>query len=237
MRFIFVISFILTFCCSREIDVSSFEDEFSKDDSFDPLKGYNRVMTNINDKLYKNLFIPIFKGYDFMVPYEGKKAISNVFDNIFFPIRLVNNLLQGKFNYAREETLRFIANTIVGFGGISDVATNVYKLKKHDEDFGQTLGHYGISSGFPIVLPLIGESNLRDAFGLAGDYLLNPLSYLNVWYAKKSEFMNYAAKGWHSINDNSFDPTLYNKLTKDAIDLYPFIKNAYEQRRNLLIKE
>ncbi|AII14289.1 lipid asymmetry ABC transporter MlaABCDEF, lipoprotein MlaA [Campylobacter iguaniorum] len=224
---------------ANETDISSFDDEFSDKPIFDPLSGYNRVMTDVNDFMYRNMFTPVFKGYDYIMPDEGQTAISNFFDNILFPIRFINNLLQFKFANAGEETLRFIANTVVGFGGISDVATNVYGLKKHDEDFGQTLGYWGVGSGFPVVIPILGQSNLRDIAGLGGDYFINPLSYSNDVWARDSKFfdLNLAIKTEQMINENSLDPEKYQKATSGAVDLYTFIKNAYEQRRNALIKE
>lgn len=238
---IFIVILIFFMSCLAN-DIDSFEDEYSQSSSssFDPLSGYNRVMTKFNHTLYQNLFVPTFKGYDCIMPDPAQDAISNFFDNLIYPIRLVNNLLQFKFAAAGEETLRFIANTIIGFGGISDVATNVYGLKRHDEDFGQTLGHWGIGSGFPIVLPILGQTNLRDLVGMGGDFFINPLTYTNEVFTDdghKYFHLNLAVKSWQLINDGSKDPELYNKLTSGAIDLYTFIKDGYEQRRNALIQE
>lgn len=238
---IFIVILIFFMSCLAN-DIDSFEDEYSQSSSssFDPLSGYNRVMTKFNHTLYQNLFVPTFKGYDCIMPDPAQDAISNFFDNLIYPIRLVNNLLQFKFAAAGEETLRFIANTIIGFGGISDVATNVYGLKRHDEDFGQTLGYWGIGSGFPIVLPVLGQTNLRDLVGMGGDFFINPLTYTNEVFTDdghKYFHLNLAVKSWQLINDGSKDPELYNKLTSGAIDLYTFIKDGYEQRRNALIQE
>lgn len=236
---IFIVILIFFMSCLAN-DIDSFEDEYSQSSSFDPLSGYNRIMTKFNHTLYQNLFVPTFKGYDYIMPDPAQDAISNFFDNLIYPIRLVNNLLQFKFAAAGEETLRFIANTIIGFGGISDVATNVYGLKRHDEDFGQTLGHWGIGSGFPIVLPILGQTNLRDLVGMGGDFFINPLTYTNEVFTDdghKYFHLNLAVKSWQLINDGSKDPELYNKLTSGAIDLYTFIKDGYEQRRNALIQE
>ncbi|RUT49946.1 MlaA family lipoprotein [Campylobacter fetus] len=237
MRFLMAVLLFFHISWANDIQMDSFEDEFKSPSSIDPLSGYNRAMTNFNDMIYKNIFIPTFKGYDFIIPNEAQMAISNFFDNIRYPLRFVNNILQFKFKNAGEETLRFIANTIVGFGGISDAATNVYGLAKHDEDFGQTLGYWGVGSGFPVVLPIFGQSNLRDMFGLVGDYYASPITYMNVWWAKDSKFINFAAFTFQKVNEGSKDPELYDRIIKDAIDLYPFIKNTYEQRRDALIKE
>ncbi|ARR02770.1 lipid asymmetry ABC transporter MlaABCDEF, lipoprotein MlaA [Campylobacter vicugnae] len=238
MARIFLASFIFLISCFAD-DIDSFEDEYATS-SFDPLSGYNRVMTEFNHVVYQNILIPTFKGYDYIMPDPAQDAIGNFFDNLMFPIRLVNNLLQFKFAAAGEETLRFIANTIIGFGGISDAATNVYGLKKHNEDFGQTLGYWGIGSGFPIVLPILGQTNLRDLVGMGGDFFINPLTYTNEVFTddgNKYFHLNLAAKSWQIINDGSMDPELYNKLTSGAIDLYSFMKDGYEQRRNAQIQE
>ncbi|TWO15126.1 VacJ family lipoprotein [Campylobacter lanienae] len=236
---IFVVSFVFIIS-SFASDIDSFEDEYAPQDSFDPLSGYNRVMTEFNHIIYQNLLIPTFKGYDYVMPDPAKDAVSNFFDNLMFPIRFINNILQLKFTNAGEESLRFIANTIVGFGGISDVATNIYGLKKRDEDLGQTLGYWGVGSGFPIVLPILGQSNLRDLIGMSGDFFINPLSYTNEIFtddANKYFHLNLIPKSWNVINEGSKDPELYNRLTSGAIDLYLFLKDGYEQRRNAQIQE
>ena len=111
MARIFLASFIFLISCFAD-DIDSFEDEYATS-SFDPLSGYNRVMTEFNHVVYQNILIPTFKGYDYIMPDPAQDAISNFFDNIIYPIRLVNNLLQFKFAAAGEETLRFIANTII----------------------------------------------------------------------------------------------------------------------------
>ena len=236
---IFVASFVFIIS-SFASDIDSFEDEYAPQDSFDPLSGYNRVMTEFNHIIYHNLLIPILKGYDYVMPDPAQDAIGNFFDNLMFPIRFINNILQLKFANAGEEGLRFIANTVVGFGGISDVATNVYGLKRRDEDLGQTLGYWGVGSGFPIVLPILGQSNLRDLIGMGGDYFINPLSYINEAYIEdtnKDFYINIIYKSWNAINKGSKDPELYNRLTSGAIDLYLFLKDGYEQRRNAQIQE
>lgn len=236
MRFLIAFLLIFTLNSGAKDDFESeFESEYKTND-FDPLSGYNRLMTGFNDFVYRNVFSPVFTGYDYVMPNEGQKAISNFFDNLMFPLRFINNILQFKFKNAGEEMLRFIANSIVGFAGISDVATNVYHLERHDEDFGQTLGYWGFGSGFPIVLPLLGQSNLRDVFGFGGDYFANPLTYSDRWWARDG-YVELSIKGGRILNDESRDPKKYENLTKDAIDLYPFLKNAYEQHRNALIKE
>lgn len=237
MRIAFLSVIFALFVLANDIDLNEFESEYKQEQIFDPLSGYNRFMTKVNDSLYKGIFIPILKGYDYVMPDEGQRAIENFFTNLMYPIRLTNNLLQFKFKNAGDETLRFIANTIIGFGGISDVATTYYQIPKHDEDFGQTLGHWGVGSGFPVVLPLFGQKNLRDIVGMVGDYFVNPLTYADHWWAKDHSYISSGVKVFQGLNQLSIEPELYIKLTKDAVDLYPFIRDVYEQQRANLIKE
>ncbi|MDO5045363.1 MlaA family lipoprotein [Campylobacter sp.] len=227
----FIISLMLAFTVVFASEVDEFDDEFKdKSEVFDPLSGYNRVMTNVNDFLYVNIFNPAIRGYNYVVPQPVREMGGNFFDNLMFPIRFVNNLLQFKFKEAGEETLRFVVNTIIGFGGLTDGA-KYYDLQRHDEDFGQTLGYWGVGSGFHIVLPILGPSNLRDMFGLAGDYFTNPITYV------EPQSTSAGIKVYHRANSMSLDPDAYERLKKDAVDLYPFLRDAYEQRRNYLIKE
>ncbi|WP_169779310.1 MlaA family lipoprotein, partial [Campylobacter curvus] len=180
MRILLAIFFstLLAFANPSTNEAGEFDVEFdAKANTFDPLSGYNRVMTNVNDFIYSNMLTPAAKGYAYVVPEPARTAISNFFDNLMFPIRFVNNVLQFKFQNAGEETLRFLANTIIGFGGLTDGA-KYYGLKEHDEDLGQTLGYWGVGSGFHIVWPILGPSNLRDTAGMVGDYFANPISYV-----------------------------------------------------------
>ncbi|MBE3021980.1 VacJ family lipoprotein [Campylobacter sp. RM13119] len=233
MRFILAIFFsaALLFANTNQSETDEFDVEFgTQTTTFDPLSGYNRVMTSFNDFVYVNMLTPAARGYAYVVPKTTRTVISNFFDNLMFPIRFVNNLLQFKFKNAGEETLRFLANTIIGFGGLTDGA-KYYGLEKHDEDFGQTLGTWGIASGFHVVLPLLGPSNLRDMVGMAGDYFANPISYI------EDDWTAFGIKTFAYFNEFSHDPLAYENLKKDAVELYPFLRDAYEQRREHLIKE
>ncbi len=212
-------------------ELAEFEAELASGDVADPFSGYNRAMTQFNDYIYRYLMTPVFDGYSRVVPSDGQKAIGNFFENLVFPVRFVNSLLQFKFSAAGDELLRFVANTIVGFGGISDVATTVYNIPKHKEDFGQTLGFWGVGSGVHIVLPVLGQSNLRDIFGLGADWFLKPMSYSD------SGWIQWGAGSVMVINEGASDPYLYERLTAGAVDLYGLLKSSYEQHRNKMIRE
>ena len=206
---------------------------------FDPLEGYNRFMTDVNDHFYEYLLRPTAQGYAYLVPEGARKGLSNAFENLFFPIRFVNNLLQFKWLNAFEESERFVLNSTMGILGFRDVAAEELHIYAHDEDFGQTLGAYGVGSGFHIVLPSIGPSNARDLVGLAGDYWLNPLTYIE---ARDANMVDNTAESlgvtaFYMINRTSLHVNEYDSLKKDAIELYPFLRDIYESRRNKLISE
>ncbi|QKF81615.1 VacJ family lipoprotein [Halarcobacter ebronensis] len=219
---------------------ASFDEEYSnnlKDDSFE---GYNRAMTSFNDYFYINVLNPVAKGYKEVIPEPGRIAIANFFDNLMFPIRFLNNILQFKFQNALEETGRFVVNSTIGIGGLLDRASE-NGLKEHKEDFGQTLGYYGFGSGAHIVLPILGPSNVRDIVGLAADMYINPVTDLgkhDIDYKIPDEGWETIAIGtFQTINKTSLNIGQYENLKKDAIDLYPFLRDIYEQNREKAIKE
>lgn len=214
-------------------DFESFE-EFSPDTDqtvFDPLSGYNRIMTRVNDRLYYWALKPMARGYKAVVAEPARESIGNFFRNLGFPIRAVNNLLQLKFKRTGTETLRFFLNTTVGVAGLRDPATTLMELPAYSEDFGQTLGHYGLGGGFHIVLPLMGPSNVRDACGRAADWFLDPVSYIEDFEAKA------AVNAVDVVNGTSLRIGQYEAITKDSLDLYILLRDAYESNRNKNIKE
>ena len=225
---------------------TGFDDEFEKefaepagDELFDPLSGYNRIMTGFNDTFYVKLLFPVARGYSTVVPEGARQGVSRFFNNLRFPIRFVNNLLQLKFAYAAEELARFGINSTIGILGFYDPAKEEFGLQTRDEDFGQTLGFYGTGGGFHIVLPILGPSNLRDSVGLAADWYADPTGY---WENRRYNLMeNYvqalAVKSFDTVNEASFDGEAYESLKKDAIELYPFLRDVYRQNREKQIEE
>ena len=216
---------------NKEFD---FDDEFldqARVKVFDPLIGYNRFMTKVNDKLYFYAVRPLATLYGGIVPEPGRVAIYRFFKNLLFPVRLVNNLLQLKFEEAGIEIDRFIVNTTIGVLGFGDPAKSLLNLDAREEDFGQTLGHYGIGSGFYFVLPLLGPTNLRDMIGKVPDYFLIPIKYLDndeiIAAIYAGDYTNYL----------SLHIGEYESIKKDAIDYYTFIRDAYEQNRRTKIEE
>jgi len=224
-------------------ETEDFEDEFTNDESdsiMDPLSGYNRIMTSFNDKALIYVVEPISEGYASITPEPIRKSVSNFVHNIQFPIRFANNLLQGKFQNSSDELERFIINTIAGVGGLFDPAKTYKNIPAHNEDFGQTLGHYGVGAGFHVVLPFLGPSNVRDIVGLTADAYTSPLQYqknLKKYKIPDDYPQSIAIYAAQMINKNSLHLGAYESLKKDAIDLYPFLRDVYEQKRSSDIKE
>jgi phospholipid-binding lipoprotein MlaA len=167
---------------TAQSDTDEFDEEFETEfeakettSIIDPLSGYNRFMTSFNDKVIIYALNPVSEAYAYVLPQPFRLGISNFIHNINFPIRLVNNLLQLKFQNSSDELERFIVNSTVGLAGLMDPAKNYMNIPAHNEDFGQTLGHYGIGSGFHIVLPFFGPSNVRDVVGITLDAYASPL--------------------------------------------------------------
>jgi len=212
-----------------------------KEEIFDPLSGYNRLMTTFNDKVFMNVLNPVSKGYAYITPQTVRVGINNFFENIMFPVRFTNNLLQLKFQNSSEELGRFLINTLWGLGGFMDPATNELKMKTYKEDFGQTLGFYGVGEGFPIVVPFLGPSNLRDITGLAADSYVSVLSTAgdsNLKYKIPNNLgQEIGIKTFDVINSTSLKLGQYESLKKDALDLYPFLRDIYSQARKKQIEE
>lgn len=217
-----------------EEDVFELEAEFEAAEEgpvFDPLSGYNRVMTQVNDKFYFWLLKPVARGYRAVVPEGARLAVGRFFRNLLMPVRFANNLLQLKPKRAGTELARFALNSTVGVAGLGDPAANCFGLKAFPEDFGQTLGHYGVGGGFHIVLPLLGPSNLRDLAGRFPDLYLDPVNYVEGFDAE------LAVRATDRVNHTSLHIGEYESLKKDAVDLYTFLRDGYEQRRAKQIEE
>lgn len=240
--YILIFSFVLFngYCYADEGMDESFLEEFEQEsvESYDPLEGYNRMMFAFNDRAYVYLINPVSKTYS-ILSKNVRLGIANVFDNLFYPVRVVNNLLQGKIAHSYEETKRFLINSSIGVLGVFDIASSEFNISRHHEDFGQTLGYWGVGAGPHIVLPLLGPSNFRDALSTLGDYYLDLNVRLgNLEYKIPHNFLEessiYVVK---TINKNSLFIGLYDSFKKDSVDFYTFSRDFYERKRINDIKE
>lgn len=199
-------------------------------DERDPWENWNRKVQTFNDKLDRYALKPLAKGYRWVVPSFVDQGITNFFSNINDIGVTINDLLQFKLTQTGSDGARFLVNTVAGVGGLFDVATLI-DLNKHDEDFGQTLGVWGVPTGPYLVLPFFGPSSPRGVGGLLGDAAMNPVFYVGV-------FPITAGLSTVRIVDIRSDHLGTEKiLSEAALDRYEFIKNSYFQSRNYLVND
>jgi phospholipid-binding lipoprotein MlaA len=197
----------------------------------DPLEPINRAFFYFNDKLYFWLLKPVARGYRFILPQSVRIGVRNFFDNLGFPIRFVNCLLQGKFEGAGREANRFAVNSTAGLLGLIDVAEEKMGINEQDEDFGQTLGFYGLGPGFYIDWPFLGPSSLTDTVGIVGDIPLDPVSYTG------ETFIALPVRSLDLVNRTSLTIGEYEDLKRASLDPYVAMRDAYYQFRQNKIKE
>jgi len=195
----------------------------------DPLEPFNRAVFGFNETFDQVLYKPVAQGYRAAVPELVRIGVTNFFSNIDDLWVAANNLLQGKPEQALQDVMRVTINTVIGLGGLIDVATDA-GLDKHNEDFGQTLGRWGIGSGPYIVIPIFGPSTLRDGVALLGvDYQVDPVWNINDVPARNSLFVTRAV----DRRANAVDSV--QVMQDAALDKYRFIRESYLQRRRSLI--
>ena len=207
-------------------------DEEEEDVIADPLEPMNRVFFHFNDKFYFWLLKPVAEGYAFIVPAKLRMCVRNFFVNLLMPVRAMNCLFQGKVKGFGIEVARFAINSTMGVGGFGDAGKIVFNLDPRLEDFGQTLGFYGIGPGIYLDLPVIGSSSLRDSVGLIGDSFLNPVNYLGIPIEYSA-----AGKAFSWMNNTSLLIGEYEAFKKAAFDPYISLRNAYHQYRQYMIKK
>jgi ABC-type transporter lipoprotein component MlaA/pimeloyl-ACP methyl ester carboxylesterase len=197
----------------------------------DPLEPLNRVMWAFNKALMTDAIKPTSKVYRFVVVKPVRTGIGNFGKNLTYPGRLINNLLQGKWSGARDESYRFVCNTTVGVAGFFDVGTK-WKIPKSDADFGQTFGQWGWKPEFFLMLPVFGPSNERDTVGLAADTAANPLIYISPYnfvandpltYLGPYTYLSYAVM----YNDLADSVGEYVRFSQAEMDPYSEIQYAW----------
>jgi phospholipid-binding lipoprotein MlaA len=203
----------------------------------DPWEGMNRGIFTFNETLDEYAIEPVATAWDFVVPNVVQTAINEFYTNLNMPIVLANDLLQGKPKAAGWDFLRFLYNSTFGLAGLIDIATMV-EIPENDEDFGQTLGVWGVPTGPYFVIPILGPSSVRDSAGLIVDTAVSSYAYFTpFWYDvaglngietlgasvgfKAFELMNLRALYLEEIEGSR----------ADAFDYYVFVRNAYLQNR------
>ena len=206
-------------------------DEYSQVASVpDPAEPVNRGTFWLNHQLYNYVLRPVSKAYEFILPSPARKAIHNVFENVEYPVRVVNHALQFEFKRADLETRKFVVNSVAGVGGILRVSDRIPELANiPPADTGQTFAKWGIGHGAYVVLPVLGPRSVRDTVGMAGDYALNPVSWLS--YGGVSGATALAVSGPSAARNMNEKINLYDAATQNAIDPYIAVRTGYIQYR------
>lgn len=196
----------------------------------DPWTGFNHAMYNFNEALYDAILEPAVEVYIEFIHEDVRIAIRNLFRNALAPSRFVNSLLQGNFGKAGRVLGRVLINTVFGLGGLLDVAGQEFKIRSVNEDFGQTLGLWGVPTGPYIVLPFFGPSTARDTVGRTFDSFLSPAVIFSPGLIG-----GFILSGSEVINESSFNLEGKKQLEAGALDQYESIRDFYHQYREGLV--
>lgn len=204
----------------------------------DPLEPINRAVFKFNDRVYVYVLTPVSDTYTVIVPSGLRDKIGNIFYNLGYPQRFANDLLQLRFSAAAKETGSFLVNTCLGFLGYLDVAQHIESLNNPpppDNDFGLTLGYWGMGQGFYIVWPFMGPSTLRASTGMVGDYFLeyyaDPFTYYSSWK------LSWGLRVEQRLNSLPSLLNRYNDMKDAALSPYTSVKNGYVQYRQNKLRD
>ena len=197
-------------------------------DDRDPLEPFNRQVYRFNDALDRNILKPVAEKYEAITPRPVSRGITNFFSNLGDINVIVNDLLQLKVAQAGFDLGRLTFNTTIGLLGFIDVATPM-DLRKHDEDFGQTLGYWGVGTGWYVVLPFLGPSTVRDGAGLVGDYHFDPVTQTADTETR------WAGITLRVVDTRAGLLRASRVFEQAALDPYAFLRDAYFQRRENLV--
>lgn len=219
---------VLAFCCAASLSACATLPPNAPRSPADPLERWNRGVYRFNDAVDRGVVRPVARGYRTAVPAPVRTGISNFLANLETPTVMVNDLLQGKPRAALNDLGRLVMNTTLGLGGLFDPATAA-GLDHNNEDFGQTLGRWGVKPGPFLELPLLGPSDLRDGPALVADIYTYPPHYMKPW-------PDYGIWAVRVVDTRtgllSLDDTLRN-----AFDPYVFIRDAYLRHRQYLVTD
>jgi len=206
------------------------------DDPRDPLEKYNRSIHSFNDSLDRAVLKPVAKGYRAISPKFIETGVNNFFFNLQDFRISINNALQFKFGRAASDVGRIGINSTIGLLGFIDVASKM-GLRKHDEDFGQTLGYWGVGTGPYIVLPFLGASTLRDAPTIIPDAAVHPIYKPWPWLIELKDIELLAFYGVDSIRKRTNLLKLEEKVDEISRDRYVFIRDAFLDNREFLVND
>lgn len=196
----------------------------------DPLEPLNRGIYAFNDTVDRAVVKPVSEAYKAITPDPIDKGVTNFFNNIEDVGVMVNNVLQFKFVNALSDLSRIMVNTSFGLLGVIDVAT-MWGLEKHNEDFGQTLGYWGLDAGPYLVLPIFGPSSVRDGVGFVADWYIDPVTHVHP------ERDRWVLVILRAIDTRADLLAASGVLEETAMDPYETLRDAYLQRRRFLVAD
>lgn len=209
----------------------------------DPWEPMNRATFAFNEALDRYALEPVATVWDFVLPGFVQTGIGNFFANLNMPIVFANDVLQAKPAAALEDLARFLHNTVFGLGGVIDIAS-MSGVPKNDEDFGQTLGYWGVPAGPYLMVPILGPYTLRDGIGEIVDTGAASYAYFNLfWFdvvgLNDAETIGASVglKGLELINLRAIYLEEIEESRQDAFDYYVFVRNAYLQNRRAKVKD
>lgn len=194
----------------------------------DPFEGFNRTMFRFNDAVDEAVLKPVASGYQKVTPSFVQTAIGNFFGNLGDVWTAANNLMQGKVEEGISDAMRVAVNTTLGLAGVLDIASEA-GLTKHKEDFGQTLGVWGMPSGPYLVLPLVGSSTVRDTAALPIDFKAD------IWQYTDPVSRRNLGTALRIVDERAVLLDAGNLLDDVALDKYAFVRDAWLQRRESMI--
>lgn len=200
----------------------------------DPLEPLNRGIYAFNGDMDQMFLKPLAEGYKATVPAPARTGISNFFSNLDDVVVIANDLLQFKFSQVISDSGRFLVNTTAGLLGIIDLSTPL-GMPKHHEDFGQTLGYWGVPQGAYVVIPFFGPSNFRDITGRVGDFFTDP----RIYYTDNADVRRFywSTNSLKAVDTRAQLLDVQKIVDAAAIDEYSYIRDAYLQNREYLIHD
>lgn len=197
----------------------------------DPYEGFNRKVFKFNEGLDKVVMKPVAKAYDKILPDMVQQGVTNFFNNLGMVVTMFNDAVQLKGEKVPVDLARFLTNLTFGVFGLIDVASEL-KIENRQEDFGQTLGYWGVRSGPYLVLPLLGPSSVRDGAGLAVDFVVSP-----YYYWEDEATIRWSLLVVNIVNARANLLTADKILTETGVERYSFLRDVYLQRREYLVHD
>lgn len=242
---VLVSGLFLTGCASTKTTASA--NVNNQNSVHDPLESMNRAVFNFNEMVYDKVFDPVARGYKRVTPDPVELVVGNFFSNLNEVVVITNSVLQLNYESALASSARLLVNTTFGIFGMIDIASDIsavsdINLNKRNEDFGQTLGRYGVGSGPYIVLPLLGPSSVRDTVGIAVDsFFMDPVTqgvtgvFMNGVPYLNTTALRLPVAAARTVNARAQFLEQDKTLEEAALDKYEFVRDAYLQRRTSLV--